>query len=84
DAFSGQTRSTGGGLYASTLFRSGLYIDVIGKYLRNLDRYAMPAMGLSRQERSSHSWYLGAETGWRLAVAKGMYVEPQVELVYGA
>lgn len=83
DAFSGKTLSTGGGLYASTLFDSGLYIDVIGKYVRNHDRYAMPAMGLSRQEYASHSWYLGAETGWRLAVAEGMYVEPQVELVYG-
>lgn len=35
DLYSGKTKSWGGGFYASGLFRSGAYFDVIAKYIHN-------------------------------------------------
>ncbi|WP_343718992.1 S6 family peptidase [Achromobacter dolens] len=82
-AFSGKTRSSGGGLYASALFDAGWYVDVIGKYVLNRNHYGMPAMGLAAQDYGGHSWYLGAEAGRRITLVDRAFVEPQVELVYG-
>nr|EKX3776692.1 autotransporter outer membrane beta-barrel domain-containing protein [Escherichia coli] len=33
--YSGKTKSWGGGFYASGLFRSGAYFDLIAKYIHN-------------------------------------------------
>ncbi len=38
-AFSGKTKSVGGGLYASALFNSEAYFDLIGKYLHHDNQY---------------------------------------------
>ncbi len=38
DLYSGKTKSWGGGFYASGLFRSGAYFDVIAKYIRKRQR----------------------------------------------
>ncbi|MGD46197.1 hemoglobin-binding protease autotransporter Hbp, partial [Escherichia coli] len=39
DLYSGKTKSWGGGFYASGLFRSGAYFDVIAKYIHNENKY---------------------------------------------
>ncbi|HAM3596342.1 TPA: autotransporter outer membrane beta-barrel domain-containing protein [Escherichia coli] len=83
ESHQGKTRSVGGGLYASTLFDSGLYIDVIGKYVHHRDDYTMQTLGLGKADETAHSWYLGAETGWRYQWKPDVFIEPQVELVYG-
>lgn len=84
DAFSGKTKSVGGGLYASALFNSGAYIDLIGKYIHHDNDYTGNFAGLGTKHYSTHSWYAGAETGYRYHLTENTFIEPQAELVYGA
>lgn len=83
DGWSGQTKSTGAGIYASAMFDSGLYVDLIGKYVRHDNHYQARDMGMPEQDYRSHSWYLGAETGWRFSLPGEAFIQPQTELVYG-
>ena len=82
--FSGETKSVGAGLYASALFESGAYIDLIGKYVHHDNEYTATFAGLGTKDYSSHSWYAGAEVGYRYHVTDDAWIEPQAELVYGA
>ncbi|AMG55410.1 S6 family peptidase [Citrobacter amalonaticus] len=84
DAFSGKTKSVGGGLYASALFNSGAYIDLIGKYIHHDNDYTGNFAGLGTKHYGTHSWYAGAETGYRYHLTEDTFIEPQAELVYGA
>lgn len=84
DGWSGQTKSTGIGLYASAMFDSGLYVDAIGKYVRHDNHYAASEIEMPEQDYRSHSWYLGAETGWRFSLPGETFIQPQTELVYGS
>lgn len=83
DGWSGQTKSTGVGVYTSVMFDSGLYVDAIGKYVRHDNHYSVSEMGMPEQDYNSHSWYLGAETGWRFFLPGETFIQPQTELVYG-
>lgn len=83
-AFSGKTKSMGGGLYASALFNSGAYLDLIGKYVHHRNQYTANFASLGTKNYSSHSWYAGAEVGYRYHLTEGFWIEPQVELVYGS
>ncbi|CAD5747085.1 autotransporter outer membrane beta-barrel domain-containing protein [Escherichia coli] len=83
-AFSGKTKSVGGGLYASALFDSGAYFDLIGKYLHHDNQYTANFASLGTKDYSSHSWYAGAEVGYRYHLSEESWVEPQMELVYGS
>ena len=82
--FSGKTKSVGAGLYASAMFESGAYIDLIGKYVHHDNEYTASFAGLGTKNYSSHSWYAGAEVGYRYHVTDDAWIEPQAELVYGA
>ena len=82
-AFSGKTKSVGGGLYASVLFNSGAYIDLIGKYIHHDNDYTGNFAGLGTKHYNTHSWYAGAETGYRYHLAEDTFIEPQAELIYG-
>ncbi|HAX2347265.1 TPA: autotransporter outer membrane beta-barrel domain-containing protein, partial [Escherichia coli] len=82
--FSGETKSVGAGLYASAMFDSGAYIDLIGKYVHHDNEYTATFAGLGTKDYSSHSWYAGAEVGYRYHVTENAWIEPQAELVYGA
>ncbi len=82
--FSGKTQSVGGGLYASALFDSGAYFDLIGKYLHHDNEYTASFASLGTKDYSSHSWYAGAEVGYRYHLSEEAWVEPQMELVYGS
>ena len=83
-AFSGKTKSVGGGLYASALFESGAYIDLIGKYIHHDNDYTGNFASLGTKHYNTHSWYAGAETGYRYHLTEDTFIEPQAELVYGA
>ena len=83
-AFSGKTQSVGGGVYASALFDSGAYFDLIGKYLHHDNQYTASFASLGTKDYSSHSWYAGAEVGYRYHLSEESWVEPQMELVYGS
>ncbi len=83
-AFSGKTQSVGGGVYASALFDSGAYFDLIGKYLHHDNEYTASFASLGTKDYSSHSWYAGAEVGYRYHLSEEAWVEPQMELVYGS
>ncbi|EPH5372646.1 autotransporter outer membrane beta-barrel domain-containing protein, partial [Escherichia coli] len=82
--FSGETKSVGAGLYASAMFDSGAYIDLIGKYVHHDNEYTATFAGLGTRDYSTHSWYAGAEAGYRYHVTEDAWIEPQAELVYGA
>lgn len=84
EGWSGQTKSTGIGLYASAMFDSGLYVDAIGKYVRHDNHYSASETEMPEQDYRSHSWYLGAETGWRFSLPGETFIQPQTELVYGS
>ncbi|MBW8690142.1 S6 family peptidase, partial [Escherichia coli] len=60
DAFKGKTKSVGAGLYASAMFDSGAYIDLIGKYVHHDNEYTATFAGLGTRDYSTHSWYAGA------------------------
>ena len=83
-AFSGKTKSVGGGLYGSALFESGAYIDLIGKYIHHDNDYTGNFASLVTKHYNTHSWYAGAETGYRYHLTEDTFIEPQAELVYGA
>ncbi|HGY9181160.1 TPA: autotransporter domain-containing protein, partial [Escherichia coli] len=38
---------------------------------------------MPEQDYGSHSWYLGAEAGWRFSLPDETYIQPQTELIYG-
>nr|BCT73602.1 hypothetical protein [Escherichia coli] len=84
DAFSGETKSVGAGIYASAMFESGAYIDLIGKFVHHDNEYTATFAGLGTRDYSSHSRYAGAEVGYRYHVTDDTRIEPQAELVYGA
>ena len=81
--YSGKTKSWGGGFYASGLFRSGAYFDVIAKYIHNENKYDLNFAGAGKQNFRSHSLYAGAEVGYRYHLTDTTFVEPQAELVWG-
>ena len=81
DLYSGKTKSWGGGFYASGLFRSGAYFDVIAKYIHNENKYDLNFAGAGKQNFRSHSLYAGAEVGYRYHLTDTTFVEPQAELV---
>ncbi|ECG8591600.1 autotransporter outer membrane beta-barrel domain-containing protein [Salmonella enterica subsp. salamae] len=83
-AYQGDTHSLGGGLYASLMFDSGAYMDVIGKYIHHDNDYTAGFAGLGKRNYNTHSWYAGIEGGYRYPLTESLYVEPQAELVYGA
>ncbi|MDZ4888766.1 autotransporter outer membrane beta-barrel domain-containing protein [Escherichia coli] len=83
NAFSGKTKSVGAGLYASAMFDSGAYIDLIGKYVHHDNEYTATFAGLGTRNYGTHSWYAGAETGYRYHLNESTWIEPQAELVYG-
>ncbi len=82
--FSGKTKSVGAGLYASAMFDSGAYIDLIGKYVYHDNEYTASFASLGTKNYRSHSLYAGAEVGYRYHVTRDTWIEPQAELVYGA
>lgn len=82
--FRGNTRSFGGGLYASAIFDSGAWLDVIGKYIQHKNDYQLKFAGPGQQNDTTHSWYGGLEMGYRYHLATDFFIEPQAELVYGA
>lgn len=83
-AFSGETRSLGGGLYTSLVLNSGAYVDLIGKYVHHDNNYTHRLVEPGKQNYGTHSWYAGMEAGYRYRLSADMYIEPQAELVYGA
>lgn len=70
NAFSGKTKSVGAGLYASAIFDSGAYIDLISKYVHHDNEYSATFAGLGTKDYSSHSLYVGAEAGYRYHVTE--------------
>lgn len=81
--YSGNTKSWGAGVYASGLFRSGAYFDLIAKYIHNENKYDLNFAGAGKQNFRSHSLYAGAEVGYRYHLTDTTFVEPQAELVWG-
>lgn len=82
--YAGNIFSYGAGLYASAMFDSGVWVDVIGKYIKHKNSYQAGFAGPGQHLYTTHSWYGGLEMGYRYRLAKGLFIEPQAELIYGA
>lgn len=82
-AYSAEGNSYGLGVYASTLFDSGLYVDAIAKYIRSSTDYSLRYAGQHAQTLHNNTLYAGAEVGYRIQLRPSTFVEPQAELVYG-
>lgn len=52
------------------MFDSGAYIDLIGKYVHHDNEYTATFAGLGTRNYSTHSWYAGAEAGYRCHVTE--------------
>nr|BCT73569.1 hypothetical protein [Escherichia coli] len=52
------------------MFDSGAYIDLIGKYVHHDNEYTATFAGLGTRDYSTHSWYAGAEAGYRYHVTE--------------
>lgn len=57
---------------------------MIGKYIHHDNDYTGNFAGLGTKHYNTHSWYAGAETGYRYHLTEETFIEPQAELVYGA
>lgn len=71
------------GVYASTVFDSGLYVDTIAKYIRTATDYTLHYAGQHQQSLNNNTLYAGAEVGYRFMMTRSTFVEPQAEVVYG-
>ncbi|EPH3086224.1 MULTISPECIES: S6 family peptidase [Enterobacteriaceae] len=81
--YSGNTKSWGFGVYASGLFPSGGYFDLIAKYIYNKNNYRLDFLGAGIQKFHSHTLYAGTEVGYRYRLTDSIFMEPQAELVFG-
>ncbi|MDO4937151.1 MAG: autotransporter outer membrane beta-barrel domain-containing protein, partial [Sutterellaceae bacterium] len=81
DYGSADTKNYGVALYASWLAQCGGYVDLIAKYTRLDNDFALKDMGGSYD---NNAFSFSAETGYKLDVIEGMlFVEPQIEVSYG-
>ena len=75
------TKNYGIALYGSWLAPCGGYVDLIAKYSRLDNDFALRDM---KGSYDNNAFSLSAETGYRFTfMDEGFYVEPQVELTYG-
>lgn len=56
------------------MFDSGAYIDLIGKYVHHDNEYTATFAGLGTRDYSTHSWYAGAEAGYRYHVTEDTWM----------
>lgn len=81
--YSGEKKSVGAGVYTLFLFDSGAYVDLTGKYIYSKNRISVSSDKKEKSNDNSHAFYAGVETGFRWELNKGIFLEPQVEMVSG-
>lgn len=70
--------------YGSWLLDNGFFLDVTGKVGRMKNTFDISLPGIkSSGDYHTNAFSLSAEAGWRFYPTEIMFVEPQVELMYG-
>ena len=71
--------------YGSWLADNGMFVDVTGKVGRLKNSFDISTtLGTASGSYNTNAFSLSAEAGWRLhPLANSLYVEPQVEMMYG-
>ena len=71
--------------YASWLAENGMFVDVTGKFGRMKNSFDIATnLGTSSGSYRTNTVSMSAEAGWRLyPMQNALYVEPQVEMMYG-
>ncbi|MFR6028151.1 MAG: autotransporter outer membrane beta-barrel domain-containing protein [Sutterella wadsworthensis] len=71
--------------YGSSLVDNGMFVDVTGKVGRLKNRFDISTtLGTASGSYNTNAFSLSAEAGWRLhPLDNSLYVEPQVEMMYG-
>lgn len=71
-------------VYGSKLWDSGLFLDVTGKFGRLKNEFDISLPGVnSSGDYHTNAYSVSAEAGWRFYPSEVIFVEPQVELMYG-
>ena len=77
---SADAKSWGLGLYGSWLAQDGRFVDLIAKYSRINNDFALGNMS---GDVTNHALSVSAEAGWNIRMASGLFIEPQVEMTIG-
>lgn len=82
---SGSEKNTTFTLYHSYLGNNGSYYDFTAKYGHIYGDYQVLDLNDKRSDAGygTNAWTFSGEYGQRKQMANGMYMEPQVELIYG-
>ncbi len=72
--------STAFAIYGSKLNNDGTFVDLIARYARLESDITM---GRESADYSTNGYSVSAEFGKRIQQGKGLWIEPQVELMYG-
>ncbi|EPU4253944.1 autotransporter outer membrane beta-barrel domain-containing protein, partial [Escherichia coli] len=83
NSYKGETKSFGIGGYISTLHNSGIYFDMMSKYVHHENKYDLQFSSAGKHNFHTYSLYAGAEVGYRYFVNDSLFIEPQAELVFG-
>lgn len=83
-AGSGENNHTGLAIYGSYLNDSGSFVDLIAKYARLDNEFKTVGVGVGDADYKENAYSLSAEYGKRFTGDNGFWIEPQVELTYGA
>ncbi len=79
---SGDSTNKGFSIYGSKLNNDGTFVDLIAKYAR-LENDFTTVSGMGDASYDVNGYSLSAEFGKRIHQGKGMWIEPQFELMYG-
>lgn len=77
---SGDADTYGFAAYGSWFAQNGMFLDLIAKYSRLSNDFEIADM---KGSIDNNAYSFSAEFGWRFDLAKTVFVEPQVELMYG-
>lgn len=71
-------------LYGSKLWDNGMFLDVTGKIGRIKNEFDISMPGFSSSgDYHTNAYSVSAEAGWRFYPTETVFIEPQVELMYG-
>lgn len=71
-------------LYGSKLWDNGMFLDVTGKIGRIKNEFDISMPGFSSSgDYHTNAYSVSAEAGWRFYPTETVFIEPQVEFMYG-
>lgn len=72
------------GFYYSRLFNSGVFVDMVAKYIRTTTKLSNdPTLEVDNLKFSSNSFLSSFELGYRYEQSENFYIEPSAEVILG-